>query len=102
MFTTICILRIFLQKIHRSLCAEDEDDSREDSHSYRTVYRYEPHDIGMVLYKKVQENMEQKKASIYKEFKKRYTDEEYLFESARFYKRTRDGKEYYDINVSES
>ncbi len=80
---------------------EAEEDSIEGLHEYRTVYRYEPYDIGTVIYKKVQENMEQKKASIYKEFKNRYTDEEYLFKSARFYKRTREGKEYYDIDLAE-
>ena len=72
----------------------------EDSNEYRNVYRYEPKDVGHVIYEKVKNNMEHKKALIYKAFKEKY-DEEFLLSSVRFYKRTRDGKEYYDINIKE-
>ena len=72
----------------------------EDSNEYRNVYRYEPKDVGHVIYEKVKSNMEHKKALIYKTFKEKY-DEEFLFNSVRFYKRMRDGKEYYDINIKE-
>ena len=44
--------------------------------------------------------METKKGKLYKEFKKRYT-EEYLFNSVRWYKRSREGKIYYDIDLEE-
>lgn len=82
-----------------------EDDAsslicNSDHHNYRNIFRYEPKDVGEVIYKKVQKSMEQKKALIYKEFKKKY-NEEFLFSSVRFYKRTRDGKEYYDMNMEE-
>ena len=64
------------------------------------VFKYEPKDIATVLYERVANIMEQKKGRLYKEFKKRYT-EEFLFNSVRWYKRTRDGKVYYDIDLQE-
>ena len=42
--------------------------------------------------------MEQKKNELYKKFKKRYT-EDFLFNSVRWYKRSRDGKVYYDMDL---
>ena len=44
--------------------------------------------------------MEERKEKLYKEFKKRY-NEDFLFNSVRWYKRTRDGKVYYDMNLEE-
>lgn len=44
--------------------------------------------------------MEQKKNELYKKFKKRYT-EDFLFNSVRWYKRSRDGKVYYDMDLEE-
>ncbi|MGN0145466.1 MAG: RNA helicase, partial [Clostridium sp.] len=71
-----------------------------DGESYKTVYRYEPKDVGYIIYAKVAENMDKKKNHIYKLFKEKY-NEEFLFNSIRFYKRTRDGKEYYELNIDE-
>ena len=64
------------------------------------VYKYVPKDIAAVLYEKVEKTMELKKGELYKSFKKRYNTE-YLFNSVRWYKRTRDGKVYYDIDLQE-
>ena len=66
----------------------------------KKVYKYLPKDIAAVLYERVEEAMEQKKGILYKEFKKKYT-EEYLFNSVRWYKRSRDGKVYHDIDLKE-
>ena len=63
-------------------------------------FRYIPSDIASILYSKVEESMELKKGQLYKEFKKRYT-EEYLFNAVRWYKRSRDGKVYHDIDLNE-
>ena len=46
------------------------------------------------IYEKVANAMDQRKEKLYKEFKKRY-NEDFLFNSVRWYKRTRDGKVYY-------
>lgn len=80
---------------------ECETIDEEKPYLYKKTYKYMPKDIGEIIYEKVKYNMEQKKGLIYKEFKKNYTDSKFLFESVRFYKRTRDGKEYYDINEQE-
>ena len=64
------------------------------------VYKYVPKDIAAVLYEKVEKTMDLKKGELYKSFKKRYNTE-YLFNSVRWYKRTRDGKVYYDIDLQE-
>ena len=66
----------------------------------KKIYKYVPKDIATVLYERVEEAMEQKKGELYKNFKKRYNTE-YLFNSVRWYKRTRDGKVYYDIDLEE-
>lgn len=66
----------------------------------KKVYKYLPKDIAAVLYERVEEAMEQKKGLLYKAFKERYT-EEYLFNSVRWYKRSRDGKIYHDIDLKE-
>lgn len=63
-------------------------------------YKYVPVDIATVLYKRVAEAMELKKGELYKNFKKRYNTE-YLFDSVRWYKRSRDGKVYYDMDLEE-
>ena len=64
------------------------------------MFKYEGKDIATVIYEKVENIMETKKGQLYKEFKKRYT-EEYLFNSVRWYKRSREGKIYYDIDLEE-
>ena len=63
-------------------------------------YKYVPADIATVLYKRVAEAMELKKGELYKNFKKRYNTE-YLFDSVRWYKISRDGKVYYDMDLEE-
>ncbi|WP_294404130.1 DEAD/DEAH box helicase [uncultured Clostridium sp.] len=90
----------FLEEISWEGSYIEEETEDDKSHDYIKVFRYEPKDISHVIYDKVQSSMEQKKAFLYKEFKKKY-DEDFLFSSVRFYKRTRDGKEYYDINLQE-
>ena len=75
-----------------------EDD--EDTIDGKKVFKYEGKDIATVIYEKVENIMETKKGQLYKEFKKRYT-EEYLFNSVRWYKRSREGKIYYDIDLEE-
>ncbi|MGL5648250.1 MAG: helicase-related protein, partial [Clostridium sp.] len=69
----------------------------EDSDVY---YKYVPKDIATVLCEKVQKTMEKRKGELYKEFKNRY-NEEFLFNSVRWYKRSRDGKVYLDIDLNE-
>ncbi|MBX7367811.1 helicase-related protein [Clostridium chauvoei] len=69
----------------------------EDS---EVLYKYIPKDIATVLYEKVEASMEIKKGQLYKEFKKKY-NEEFLFNSVRWYKRSRDGKIYCDIDLNE-
>lgn len=87
---------------------EDFDDFRgrskyipqkitEDS---EVTYKYVPMDIATVLYEKVEKSMEVKKGQLYKDFKKKY-NEEFLFNSVRWYKRSRDGKVYCDIDLKE-
>ena len=75
-------------------------EEREDCKIPKKVVKYIPKDIATVIYEKVEKNMEQKKGQLYKEFKKRY-NEEFLFSSVRWYKRTRDGKVYYDLDLDE-
>ena len=41
------------------------------SNDYRKIIKYEPKDVGHVIYEKVKNNMEQKKSLIYKEYKKK-------------------------------
>ena len=72
----------------------------EDTIDGKKVFKYEGKDIATVIYEKVESIMETKKGKLYKEFKKRYT-EEYLFNSVRWYKRSREGKVYYDIDLKE-
>ena len=72
----------------------------EDTIDGKKVFKYEGKDIATVIYEKVDAIMETKKGQLYKEFKKRYT-EEYLFNSVRWYKRSREGKIYYDIDLEE-
>ena len=72
----------------------------EDTIDGKKVFKYEGKDIATVIYEKVENIMETKKSQLYKEFKKRYT-EEYLFNSVRWYKRSREGKIYYDIDLEE-
>ena len=72
----------------------------EDTIDGKKVFKYEGKDIATVIYEKVENIMETKKGQLYKEFKKRYT-EEYLFNSVRWYKRSREGKIYYDIDLEE-
>lgn len=90
----------FLEEISWEGSYVQDETEDEETHDYIKVFRYEPKEISQVLYEKVKSSMEQKKALLYKEFKKKY-NEEFLFSSVRFYKRTRDGKEYYDINLQE-
>lgn len=77
-----------------------ETQAADSDSSYKTVFRYEPKDIEHIIYARVADNMEQKKNRIYKTFKERY-NEDFLFSSIRFYKRTRDGKEYYELNIDD-
>lgn len=74
---------------------EKENETLDKS---EIAYKYEPLDIGHVIYEKVSEAMKLQKNDIYKNFKKRYT-EEYLFGAVRWYQRTRDGKVYYDLDL---
>ena len=71
---------------------ENDDDT--------PVYKYEPKDIATVIYEKVATIMEQKKGELYKKFKSKYNDE-FIWNSVRWYKRTRDGKVYYDLDLEE-
>lgn len=71
---------------------ENDDDT--------PVYKYEPKDIATVIYEKVATIMEQKKGELYKNFKSKYNDE-FIWNSVRWYKRTRDGKVYYDLDLEE-
>ncbi|MGL5086147.1 MAG: helicase-related protein, partial [Clostridium sp.] len=64
------------------------------------TYKYIPKDIASILYEKVENSMQLRKGELYKEFKNRYTSE-YLFSRARWYKRSRDGKVYCDIDLNE-
>ena len=75
----------------------EELEEAEDIKGISPVFKYEPRDIASVLYDKVQSNMEYRRGGLYKSFKKRYT-EEFLFNSVRWFERTRDGKVYFDIN----
>lgn len=75
----------------------EEDNFTEED---KEVYKYIPKDIAAVIYEKVEKSMEQKKGDLYKKFKKRYT-EDFLFNSVRWYKRSRDGKIYYDMDLEE-
>lgn len=75
----------------------EEDEFTEED---KEVYKYIPKDIATVIYEKVEKSMEQKKGDLYKKFKKRYT-EDFLFNSVRWYKRSRDGKIYYDMDLEE-
>lgn len=63
-------------------------------------YKYIPKDIATILFEKVEKSMQLRKGELYKEFKKRYTLE-YLFSRVRWYKRSRDGKVYCDIDLKE-
>lgn len=72
----------------------------EFTNECKEVFKYVPKDIASVIYEKVAKTMEQKKGELYKIFKKRY-NEDFLFNSVRWYKRTRDGKVYYDMNLEE-
>ena len=76
------------------------EEENEESDETQIVYKYEPLDIGHIIFEKVEEIMKAKKNEIYKTFKQRYS-EEYLFKSVRWYKRTRDGKVYYDMDMNE-
>ena len=69
----------------------------EDS---KVLYKYVPKDIATVLYEKVEKSMEKRKGDLYKDFKKKY-NRDYLFNSVRWYKRSRDGKVYCDIDLDE-
>ncbi|MGL5417593.1 MAG: helicase-related protein [Clostridium sp.] len=69
----------------------------EDS---KVIYKYIPKDIATVLHEKVQKSMETRKGELYKDFKKIY-NREFLFNSVRWYKRSRDGKVYLDIDLNE-
>lgn len=75
---------------------EEDKDTAFD----KKVFKYKGKDIATVIYEKVESIMETKKGQMYKEFKKRYT-EEYLFNSVRWYNRSREGKVYYDIDLKE-
>ena len=75
----------------------EEDNFTEED---KEVYKYIPKDIAAVIYEKVEKSMEQKKGELYKKFKKRYT-EDFLFNSVRWYKRSRDGKIYYNMDLEE-
>ena len=90
----------FLEEISWEGSYVNEEIEDDETHDYIKVFKYEPKDIGQVIYEKVQNSMEQKKSILYKEFKSRYTDE-FLFNSVRFYKRTRDGKVYYDVDIQQ-
>ena len=72
----------------------------EFTNEVEEVYKYLPREIASVIYEKVANAMEERKEKLYKEFKKRY-NEDFLFNSVRWYKRTRDGKVYYDMNLEE-
>ena len=72
----------------------------EDCDKLKKVFRYEPKDIGQIIYENIKANMEQKKGVLYKKFKEKY-DDEFLFSSICFYKRTRDGREYYNVDIHE-
>ena len=72
----------------------------EFTNEVEEVYKYLPREIVSVIYEKVANVMEERKEKLYKEFKKRY-NEDFLFNSVRWYKRTRDGKVYYDMNLEE-
>ena len=76
------------------------EEVEEDSFDDKKIYKYIPKDIATVIYEKVEKAMEQKKNELYKKFKKRYT-EDFLFNSVRWYKRSRDGKVYYDMDLDE-
>ena len=76
------------------------EEVEEDSFDDKKIYKYVPKDIATVIYEKVEKAMEQKKNELYKKFKKRYT-EDFLFNSVRWYKRSRDGKVYYDMDLEE-
>lgn len=88
----------FLSEISWNGSYVEYERENEESDTVELVYKYEPLDISHIIYEKVSNIMEQKKNDIYKQFKKRYT-EEYLFGSVRWYKRTRDGKVYYDMDL---
>lgn len=88
----------FLSEISWNGSYVEYERENEESDTVELVYKYEPLDIGHIIYEKVSKIMEQKKNDIYKQFKQRYT-EEYLFGSVRWYKRTRDGKVYYDMDL---
>ena len=90
----------FLDEVSWEGSYVENEEEVPGSNDYRKIIKYEPKDVGYVIYEKVKNNMEQKKSLIYKEYKKKY-NEEFLFESVRFYKRTRDGKEYYEIKADE-
>lgn len=75
----------------------EEDDFTNES---KEVYKYLPKEIAAVIYEKVEKTMEQRKGDLYKKFKSRY-NEDFLFNSVRWYKRTRDGKVYYDMDLEE-
>ncbi|WP_455810377.1 hypothetical protein [Clostridium butyricum] len=90
----------FLDEVSWEGSYVENEEEVPGSNDYRKIIKYEPKDVGHVIYEKVKNNMEQKKSLIYKEYKKKY-NEEFLFESVRFYKRTRDGKEYYEIKADE-
>lgn len=77
---------------------ECEEDEYSNS---RVAYKYEPLDVCHVIYEKVSQNMQLLKGEIYKKFKKQYYNEEYIFSSVNWYKRTRDGKEYYTLDLDE-
>lgn len=66
----------------------------------KVLYKYIPKDIATVLYEKVAISMEKRKGELYKDFKKKY-NREFLFNSVRWYKRSRDGKVYCDIDLDE-
>lgn len=66
----------------------------------KILYKYIPKDIATVLYEKVANTMEKRKGELYKDFKKKYNSE-YLFNSVRWYKRSRDGKVYCDIDLDD-
>ena len=78
----------------------NELKENEFTNEVEEVYKYLPREIVSVIYEKVANVMEERKEKLYKEFKKRY-NEDFLFNSVRWYKRTRDGKVYYDMNLEE-
>lgn len=78
----------------------EDIEAMEAIDSSTNVYKYIPKDIATILHERVVNTMELKKGQLYKNFKKRYNTE-YLFNSVRWYKRTRDGKVYYDIDLAE-